>query len=85
MLNVSTTKTTRRTTFIHVRGLAVMPVISGRSVFLRVYFVVKICEGFLCFVAIVRVGFYYADFFVFFVLHHVRNHKCEHFATTYIN
>ena len=33
----------------------------------RVYLSVKTCEGFLCFVAIVRVRVYYVDFFVFFV------------------
>ena len=47
-----------------------MPVIPGRSVFFRVYFGVKICEGFLCFVAIVRVRVYYVDLFVFYVLRH---------------
>ena len=36
----------------------------------RVYIGVKTCEVFLCFVAIVRVRVYYADFFVFFVLRH---------------
>ena len=35
-----------------------------------VYLGVRTCEVFLCFVAIVRVRVYYADFFVFFVLRH---------------
>ena len=37
---------------------------------LWVYLVVRTCELFLCFVAIVRVRVYYVDFFVFFVLRH---------------
>ena len=35
-----------------------------------VYLGVRTCEVFLCFVAIVRVRVYYADFFVSFVLRH---------------
>ena len=35
-----------------------------------VYFGLKACEVFLCFVAIVKVRFQFGDFFVFFVLHH---------------
>ena len=37
---------------------------------LWVYLGVRTCEVFLCFVATVRVGVYYVDFFVFFVLRH---------------
>ena len=36
----------------------------------QVYLGVKTCDGFLCFVAIVRVRVYYVDFSVFFVLCH---------------
>ena len=39
-------------------------------VILRVYLGVRTCELFLYFVAIVRVGVYNVDFFVFFVLRH---------------
>jgi len=37
---------------------------------IRVYVGVKTCEGFLRFLAIVRVRIYYVHFFVFFVLRH---------------
>ena len=58
------------TRILYLRGCCVCYVHLDVLITFWVYLGVRTCELFLCFVVIVRVRVYYADFFVFFVLRH---------------